>query len=427
MAMGGPGRRRILGVICATCAVGVASIALAVSAPRSGHYAGATSEHRAVSLSVSASRNVVANFETQVGYNGACGRRSGQLYRIRVARMAIGKGGRFSAHTTARVFALTARAVVTGHFVGTRARGSVTIPGFVCRAPHKGVKEYYETFTARAAAQLPTSTNSHIVVIVMENRENTGVLGKAAAPYLNGLVHRYGLATQSFGVSHPSLPNYLALTSGSTHGITSDCTSCSVSAPNIVDQLTNAGISWKAYLEGVRAPCFTGATDGLYAKRHNPFMYYKDIAQNPARCSHLVGFGALTADLNAGQLPTFSWITPNLCNDTHNCSVAVGDSFLARTVPPLLRELGPHGFLVLTWDEGSSSASCCGGSARGGHVATVVAGPDVIPGARDSSPVDHYGVLGTIERALGLPLLGAAADARNGRLDPLFTSPPRLR
>ena len=166
------------------------------------------------------------------------------------------------------------------------------------------------------------STTSHIVVIVMENKEYSDVLGNAAAPYLNGLARRYGVATQSFAISHPSLPNYLALTSGSTHGITSDCTSCSVRAPNIVDQLTNAGISWKAYLEGYPAPCFTGASAGDYAKRHNPFIYYNDIAGNPARCSHLVGFGALTADLRAGRLPTFAWITPNLCDDTHDCGVA---------------------------------------------------------------------------------------------------------
>jgi hypothetical protein len=253
------------------------------------------------------------------------------------------------------------------------------------------------------------------------------VLGNAGAPYLNGLVRRYGLATQSFGVTHPSLPNYLALTSGSTQGITSDCTSCRVAAPNIVDQLTNAGISWKAYLENYPAPCFTGASAGAYAKRHNPFIYYNDIAQNPARCRHLVGFGALSADLSAGRLPTYAWITPNVCNDTHDCSVAVGDRFLAHTVPSLLRELGPHGFLVLTWDEGSSNASCCGGVARGGQIATVVAGPDVIAGSRERSPVDHYGVLATIERALALPLLGRAADSRSRRLDPLFRRPPRIR
>jgi hypothetical protein len=271
------------------------------------------------------------------------------------------------------------------------------------------------------------STSSHIVVIVMENKENTDVLGSSAAPYLNGLAQRYGVATQSYGITHPSLPNYLALTSGSTQGITSDCTDCSVAAPNIVDQLTHAGISWKAYLQDYPAPCFTGATAGNYAKRHNPFIYYNDIAQNPPLCSHLVGFDALTADLQSGRLPTYAWITPNVCNDTHDCGVATGDSFLAATVPSLLRALGPHGFLVLTWDEGSSNAGCCGGAAAGGHIATVVAGPDVVPGSQETSPVDHYGVLATIERSLALPLLAGAADARNGQLDRLFTSPPRIR
>jgi hypothetical protein len=278
-----------------------------------------------------------------------------------------------------------------------------------------------------ATTGLPASTSSRIVVIVMENKENTDVLGNSAAPYLNGLAQRYGVATQSYAITHPSLPNYLALASGSTQGITSDCTGCSVAAPNIVDQLTNAGISWKAYLQDYPAPCFTGATAGNYAKRHNPFIYYNDIAENPARCSHLVGFDALTADLRSGQLPTYAWITPNVCNDTHDCGVATGDSFLASTVPSLLRELGPHGFLVLTWDEGSSNAGCCGGVAAGGHIATVVAGPDVVPGSQEGLPIDHYGVLATIERALALPLLSGAADSRSGQLDQLFTSPPRLR
>jgi hypothetical protein len=280
---------------------------------------------------------------------------------------------------------------------------------------------------AGATTGLPASKSSHIVVIVMENKEDTDVLGNPAAPYLNGLAHRYGVATQSYAITHPSLPNYLALTSGSTQGISSDCTDCSVGAPNIVDQFTAAGISWKAYLQDYPAPCYSGATAGNYVKRHNPFMYYTDISQNPARCGHLVGFDTLAADLRSGQLPTYTWITPNLCNDTHDCGVADGDRFLAATVPSLLRELGPHGFLVLTWDEGSSNAGCCGGVAAGGHVATVVAGPEVIPGSHAGSPIDHYGVLATIERALALPLLGRAGDSRSGQLDQLFATPPRLR
>jgi phosphatidylinositol-3-phosphatase len=274
---------------------------------------------------------------------------------------------------------------------------------------------------------LPHSSTSHVIVMVMENEENTSILGNSAAPYANALIRRYGLATQSFAVSHPSLPNYLALTSGATHGVSSDCTECSVSAPNIVDQLETAHISWKAYLEDEPSTCFHGAGAGGYAKKHNPFIYYTDVSGSPNRCAHLVDFNALAADLNAGALPTFAWITPNLCDDGHDCGVAGGDRFLAHTVPALLRELGPHGFLILTWDEGSSNRGCCGSTAHGGHIATIVAGPAVRHGGRESRPIDHYGVLASIEEALGLPLLAGAADPRSGRLSNLFVTPPRVR
>jgi phosphatidylinositol-3-phosphatase len=276
------------------------------------------------------------------------------------------------------------------------------------------------------ASRLPRSASSHVLVIMMENEESADVIGAPAAPYFNGLARRYGLATQSFAIAHPSLPNYLALTSGSTQGVTSDCTDCTAAAPNIVDQLEAAHISWKAYLESVPTPCFKGATAGEYAKKHNPFIYYDDVAGSPHRCNKLVGFGALATDLRHGGLPTYAWISPNLCNDGHDCGVAGGDRFLARTVPSLLAELGPHGLLVLTWDEGSSDAGCCGAAARGGHIATILAGPDVRRGSRDAQPVDHYGVLGTIEEALGLPPLAGAADPRSGRLSALFVRAPHI-
>jgi phosphatidylinositol-3-phosphatase len=275
--------------------------------------------------------------------------------------------------------------------------------------------------------RLSRAYTSHVVVVVMENAESTDVIKNPAAPYTNSEIGAYGLASQSYAIAHPSLPNYLALTSGSTDGVKSDCTDCHVRARNIVDQLETAGISWKAYLEDAPSPCFRGAEFAGYAKKHNPFIYYDDIASSPGRCRRLVGFGQLAADLRDGRLPTFAWITPNLCDDGHDCPVSVADRFLARTLPALVRELGPHGFLVLTWDEGSSDASCCGGSARGGHIATIVVGPDVRRGARESAPVDHYGVLGTIEQALRLPPLAGAADPRSGRLTALFARPPRVR
>ncbi len=260
----------------------------------------------------------------------------------------------------------------------------------------------------------------------MENAEYGEVIGNSAAPYINGLARRYGLATEAYSITHPSLPNYIALSSGTTGGIESDCTSCTVGAVNIVDQLEAAGISWKAYMEDMPSPCFKGAEFAGYAKKHNPFAYYTDVAGSHARCEREVGFAALARNLRNGHLPTFAWISPNLCDDGHDCALGTANRFLSSLIPALLHELGPHGFLILTWDEGSTDAGCCG-AARGGHVATIVAGPDVRPGGRESRPLDHYGILGTVERALGLAQLAGAAAPAAGSLDPLFTHPPRLR
>jgi hypothetical protein len=270
---------------------------------------------------------------------------------------------------------------------------------------------------------LPRSASSHVVVIVMENEEAPDVLGSSDAPYLNSLARRYAVATDSYAIRHPSLPNYLALTSGSTHGIASDCTDCHVSGRNLVDQLEAAHRSWKGYMEDIPRPCSSAARSGDYAKKHDPFMYYDDIVRSPSRCRRVVGFDALADDLRRGTLPVFSFITPNLCHDMHDCSVATGDRFLSGLVPQLLRELGPHGFLMVTWDEGSSDAGCCV-DAHGGRIATIVAGPDVRRGARSARAVDHYGVLRTVENALGLPPLGGAAAPRSGSLDGLFTRAP---
>jgi hypothetical protein len=277
-----------------------------------------------------------------------------------------------------------------------------------------------------APSGLPSSSASHVVVLVMENTEYDAVIGSHSAPYVNGLTRRYGLATQSYAITHPSLPNYIALISGSTSRIQSDCTSCTASGANLADQLEAAGVSWGAYLEDVPGPCFGGASSGGYAKKHNPFAYFPDIAGRPARCKRLVGFGALARDLDSGTLPRFAWISPNLCDDGHDCSLASADRFLSRTLPAVLHELGPHGFLILTWDEGSSDRGCCG-VAHGGRIATILAGPDVRRGGRESQPLDDYGVLATIERAFGLPRLGGAADPRSGSLDPLFAKAPALR
>jgi phospholipase C len=277
-----------------------------------------------------------------------------------------------------------------------------------------------------APGAIPRSHDSHVVTIVMENKEYGAVVGASGAPYTNRLARRYGLATRAFGIRHPSLPNYLALTSGSTHGIDSNCTDCHVAAPSIAGQLEAAQLSWKAYLEDLPQPCFTGASAGAYAKKHNPFAYYDDVTQTASRCRRMVPLAQLANDLRSGRLPTYAFIVPNLCSDTHDCPVSTGDRFLAHVVPTVLAGLGPHGFLVVSYDEGTTDAGCCGASA-GGHIPLIVAGPDVRRGARQTRPVDLYGVLRTTEAALRLPALGEAADPRHGDLRALFARPPRVR
>jgi hypothetical protein len=240
----------------------------------------------------------------------------------------------------------------------------------------------------------------------MENQEYGQVIGSAAAPFINRLVKRSALAVDMYAATHPSLPNYLALTGGSTFGIASDCTSCNVGDTSIVDQLQAGHISWKAYMEDLPHPCFTGAGAGAYAKKHDPFVYYTRVVSDARSCAKVVPLTELSVDEHH-RLPRFIWITPNLCHDMHDCSVATGDRFLSVLVPPLLRSLGPQGLLFITWDEGTSNSGCCR-LAAGGHIATIVAGPGARPGARLTTPTDHYSLLQTIEGVLGLrPLRGA--------------------
>jgi phosphatidylinositol-3-phosphatase len=253
----------------------------------------------------------------------------------------------------------------------------------------------------------------------MENEEYGDIIGSSSTPYINGLARRDSLARAMYAVSHPSLPNYLALTGGSTFGISSDCTDCNVGATSLADQLAHAGISWKAYMEGLPSRCFTGAGAGEYAKKHDPFIYYTRVAHDPAQCARIVPLDQLARDERSGTLPTFIWITPNLCHDMHDCSPATGDRFLSGLVPPLLRALGRNGLLFVTWDEGTSSAGCCR-RASGGHVATIVAGGLARAGGRMRSPADHYSVLQTIEDLLGLPRLRGAACACTPSLQPLL-------
>ena len=252
---------------------------------------------------------------------------------------------------------------------------------------------------------------SHIAVIIFENHEASAILGpNSDAPYFRSLAASSVNLTGLYATSHPSLPNYLALTSGSTHGITSDCTTCFVHARNIVDQLEHAGISWKAYMESIPGPCSSEAFAGLYALKHDPFLYYDDVRNNTNRCNKVVSLGQLRTDLNADALPRFAWITPNLCNDMHDCSVATGDAFLQRWIPKIGRHLGSNGIVVVVFDEGTTAATCCGVRSGGGHVAAIIAGPGAARSVRIGSSANHYSLLRLVEDAFGLHRLRHAAD-----------------
>ena len=263
---------------------------------------------------------------------------------------------------------------------------------------------------------------SHVFVIVMENHEYGSLIGSPAAPYVNGLATSYGLATNYYAASHPSLPNYLALTAGTTFGIASDCTTCYVSGINIADQVEASGRSWKAYMEDMPAPCYLGASAGNYAMKHNPFIYYNGIRNNASRCAaHVVPFTEFGPDMRSGQVPNFVWITPNLCNDTHDCGVAIGDAWLHNVVPMITDSAAfrDGGVLFITWDEGSSSAGCCGDT-WGGHVPTLAIAPNAISGLRSGIAENHYGLLRTIEDGFHLAHLGAAGWSSNAALREYF-------
>lgn len=247
---------------------------------------------------------------------------------------------------------------------------------------------------------------SHTVVIVLENRELNEVIDSPEAPFVTYLAQRGALAVNYYAVAHPSLPNYLALLGGSTYGISENCTDCFVSGPNLATQLSRAGISWKAYMGGMPYPCYTGGNVGRYAKRHNPFVYFPSITALPKRCARIVPETDLLADLERRRLPTFAWLTPDLCHDAHDCRFDAADYYLSQLVPRLMRRLGPDGLLVLTFDEGTSDF------AGGGWIATVLVGPDVPHGIEIQRVATHYSLLASLEDRFGLPRLGNAIYAQ---------------
>lgn len=263
----------------------------------------------------------------------------------------------------------------------------------------------------------------HIVVIVFENKEFEKVIGNPNMPVFNRLAGDYTLLTQYYAVMHPSLPNYIAMIGGDTFGIKRNCEDCFINAPSLPDLIEASGRTWKTYQEDIPEPCFVGS--GMdYAQKHNPFMYFDPIRLDAARCERSVRpLPDLYSDLAAGSLPNFVFITPNLCNDAHDCGLDVADVWLDAQMKNLLDFFSKNNqsfLVILTWDEGQSDFSCCGLPEKaGGRIATVLISPQVKNGFEDASPYTHYSLLKTIAEAWGLPYLGHAADENNA----LITAP----
>jgi phospholipase C len=248
---------------------------------------------------------------------------------------------------------------------------------------------------------------SHVVVIVFENKGYDEVIGESSAPTFNRLAARGALLTDYLGVARPSLPNYLALISGSTHDISENCTDCAVNAPNLADTLEASGKTWKSYAEDLPFPGFTGGESGGYAKKHNPFVYFDSVTSNPARLARVVGFDQFRRDLAARSLPDFSLVVPNQCNSMHDCPVSTGDAWLKRLLPPLLDSPQlERGVVFVIFDEGEESDDAGGG----GHIPALAAAPTVRTGSRSTQALTHYSLLRTIEDAWDLPHLGKSGS-----------------
>jgi hypothetical protein len=241
----------------------------------------------------------------------------------------------------------------------------------------------------------------HIFVVILENESGASA---ARDPYLAQLAARGATLTHYYGVAHPSQPNYIAILAGAT--LVEDDASHDLARSNLVDLLESANRSWTAYQEGYPGGCFSGETagdakTGTYTRKHNPFISFNDIRTNAARCANIVNAAQLDSDIARGQLPDFSFYTPNLDDSGHDTPLSFASGWLRGFLEPKLadRKFTDGTLVVVTFDEGA------GDPARDPLYA-VLLGPMVVPGSVDANTYNHYSLLRSIEDALGLGSLG---------------------
>jgi phosphatidylinositol-3-phosphatase len=282
------------------------------------------------------------------------------------------------------VAACAGRSAPPGIGVQRTSHGS---PGSTSSSPSPSVPG------ATSSASVPRPR--HTVVVMFENHAYGEVIGNPEAPYINSLAREGALFTSSYAVTHPSEPNYLALLSGSTQGVTSDQCPTTLREPNLAADLIAAGLTFAGYSEGLPAPGSHACAAGGYARKHVPWTDFSNIPR-----SVNLPFGMFPAGEYA-RLPDVSFVIPDLCHDMHDCQVGTGDAWLRQHLGGYARWAMTHdSLLIVTWDEDDGLHS--------NRIATIFVGEQVRAG-RYSRPVDHYNVLRTIEQAYGLPFRGEAA------------------
>ncbi len=270
-----------------------------------------------------------------------------------------------------------------------------------------------------SAAQVPAA--NHVFVVVLENHGYSSMIGNSNMPYFNYLASKYGLATQYYANTHPSIGNYFMMTTGQI--ITNnDSYNTTVTADNIVRHLLTGGKTWKSYAESLPYTGYTGWDKYPYVKHHNPFAYFSDVANSSAEKLNLVPFTQFAADLANNQLPQFSFLIPNMHDDGHDCpagmstcadaqKLAAADDWLKTNLTPLLSSaiFQNGGLLVIDVDEAATSDTAYGG----GRVATIVVSPKARPGYKSTTLYQHQSLLRTVLTASGVTTFpGAASTAK---------------
>jgi hypothetical protein len=252
---------------------------------------------------------------------------------------------------------------------------------------------------------------SHVILVVEENHSYSDVIGNSAMPYLNSLASQYGLATQYFANGHPSIPNYLMLTTGQMETF-DDNFSGIISDDNVVRELVKAGKSWKAYEESIPSPGYLGGDVAPYVRRHNPFSYLSDVQNDTSQAANIVPFSQFSIDLANNTLPEFSFISPDLNDDAHNGTLAAADSWLQSNIAPLLASptFQGSGLLIITFDESEDTDVDHGG----GHVATVIISSKSKMKYQSQTEYQHQSTLRLVLAACGVDrfpgLAGTAPD-----------------